>query len=400
MNYIQKFFAVITFLFILFFSISSISVFAENIQNEPTPQYVDPEVFDQMEPGEGTLQVIEPETRKLKGKVVSSEDLQCQGDLEDEKRCSKVVVEIVETGEQVEILLDLRSDLLAREWDLEKGDRVILTEFDYGDTRDYQITELDRTGAIWLFVIIYVVVVLVVGRMQGLGSLIGLALSVFVILEITIPMTLRGWDPIWVALFGGFLVLIPSIYLSHGFNRKTHVALVGTSVGLFFTGILAILAMNTARLTGFGAEESLYVSNLSEQTLSLSSILLASIIIGGIGLIDDVTVGQVAVIQELVEENPKLAPRELYLKAMNVGKDHVASMVNTLFLAYAAASLPLLLLLVNQGASASELMNIEAFAEEIIRTLVASTGLVLTLPITTILGALYFTKKSLVKQLD
>ena len=205
-------------------------------------------------------------------------------------------------------------------------------------------------------------------------------------------MTLSGYNPVSVAVFGGFLVLVPSLYLSHGFNKKTSIALVGTTIGLILTGVLAYIAINTASLTGFGNEESLYLVSGKDIEFNMQSILLASMIIGGIGLIDDVTVAQVALIREIFEENEKISPQKLYTKAMNVGKDHIASMVNTLFLAYAAASLPLLMLLVNTGAEVEKIANMETFAEEIIRTLVASSGLVLTLPITTMLGSWYYTR--------
>ncbi|MBD3281101.1 hypothetical protein GF389_06335 [Candidatus Dojkabacteria bacterium] len=386
---------ILTFLSLLFFGVFMVA----NAQT-PEPQYIELSEEEQFTLSEeelaGESQISEPEKITYKAEILSLENESCEGEVDDES-CVLVKLKLLNKsrkGEEVEVELDKRSDVLAEEWDLEVGKKMVVTEFDFGERSDFQITEVYRASNILWFVGIYVVLVLIVGRWQGLGSLVGLVLSIFVILKVTIPMTLNGYDPISVSLFGGFLVLIPSLYLSHGFNKKTTIALAGTTFGLLLTGVLAYIAINTASLTGFGNEEALYLVSGEEQTFNMQSILLASMIIGGIGLIDDVTVGQVAVIREIFEENKGITVQKLYAKAMNVGKDHIASMVNTLFLAYAAASLPLLMLLVNAGADVENIANIENFSEEIIRTLVASSGLVMTLPITTLLGSWYYVKEA------
>ncbi len=334
----------------------------------------------------------------LKAVVRNVKDINCADETDETKSCLEIDLEI-EDGKLVTVELDKRVDVLASTWNLSNGTKVMLNRFEIGDKVDYQIADIYRTNAVLIFLLIYIVVVLVVGRLQGAGSLIGLALSSFVLIKIIIPMTLNGWDPVMVSLIGGFAVLLPSIYFSHGFNRKTTIALIGTTLGLIVTAILSAISISVAHLTGFGAEESLYLSSMSND-LDMGGILLASMIIGGIGLIDDVTVGQVAVIREIYLENRSITLAKLYKKAMNVGKDHIASMVNTLFLAYAAASLPLVMLLVDQGAKLSEIVNIETFSEEIIRTLVASTGLVLTVPITTMFAASVYVKKGIKSDLS
>ncbi len=347
------------------------------------------------------LQIVQPERKTYKAVVKSSEAVVCPDlldlEMESAKECISIDVEIINgslKGEIKNSVLDTRSDVLAKEWDLKEGDKVVVTEFDFGDESDFQITEIYRANSVMWFVLIYVFLVLFVGRLQGLGSLIGLAISTYVLLRVIIPMTLSGWDPVGVSALGGFAVLLPSIYFSHGFNYKTTIALLGTTLGLIVTGILAYISLGSVNLTGLGAEESLFLINGGSNALDMRGILLASMIIGGIGLIDDVTVGQVAVIREIYEENQRISLTKLYQKAMNVGKDHIASMVNTLFLAYAAASLPLVMVLVDQGAAFGDLVNIEIFAEEIVRTLVASSGLVLTVPITTFLAAYIYTSRN------
>lgn len=401
----------IGWIIVLVVLLSSFGLFTLNLETkaqEPVPEFVDPVILEPQTEGEESeaqiqqttediidQQVVEaPERSEIKAEVLSIDTAACADEIDtDTKSCYEVKVKLLEgdnEDQEETLVVDSRADALIDEWELEQGDEVVVVEFDFGDTKDYQLLEIYRASKILWFVALYVLVVLVVARWQGLGSLIGLALSVFVILQITIPMTLNGYDPVLIALIGGFAVLVPSIYFSHGLNTKTSIALIGTSIGLIVTGILAVVAIEVTTLTGFGAEESLYLATSDSADFNMRSILLASMIIGGIGLIDDVTVGQVAVIKEILEENQTIKLQRLYSKAMNVGKDHIASMVNTLFLAYTAASLPLLMLLVDKGASLSDVANIETFAEEIIRTLVASTGLVLTLPITTLIASYYY----------
>ncbi|MBN1331710.1 YibE/F family protein [Candidatus Dojkabacteria bacterium] len=382
-------------LFVLgLFFVSVVSARAQT----PEPQYVELTEEEQFTlDNEGTadletIEISEPGKIVYKAEVLEVKNVECI-DETDGTSCLEVKLKLLDgekKGEEVTVNMDTRSDVLAKEWDLKTGKKMVVTEFNFGETSEFQITEVYRTNSILWFVAIYVILVLIVGRWQGFGSLVGLVFSVFVILKVTIPMTLNGYDPISVSIFGGFLVLVPSLYLSHGFNKKTTIALVGTTIGLILTGVLAYIAIGSASLTGFGNEEALYLVSGDNINFNMQSILLASMIIGGIGLIDDVTVGQVAVIKEIFDENKQIDVKKLYSKAMNVGKDHIASMVNTLFLAYAAASLPLLMLLVNSGADLENISNIETFSEEIIRTLVASSGLVLTMPITTLVGSWYY----------
>lgn len=356
--------------------------------------------------GIGSVNAQQEEKETYKAEILSVEEMVCDealgGDLASDVSdpatdCLLVKARLLEgekKGEIVDFDIDTKTDILVNEWDLKAGKKVVVTEFIYGDQSNMQITDVYRASSIYWFLGIYVLLVLVVGRMQGLGSLVGLGLSILVLIKVIIPMTLAGWDPISISVLGGLAVLLPSIYFSHGFNYKTTIALFGTILGLMFTGILAWISIDAVELTGFGSEGTLFLNNGGEGALNMSSILLASMIIGGIGLIDDVTVGQVAVIKEIYSENKDIDVKKLYQKAMNVGKDHIASMVNTLFLAYAASSLPLLMILVKNNEQMMDIMNIEVFAEEIIRTLVASSGLVLTVPITTLLASYIYTSKN------
>jgi len=191
------------------------------------------------------------------------------------------------------------------------------------------------------------------------------------------------------------LFIIPiTFYLSHGFNKKTTVAVGGTVIALIITGILAGIFVEAAKLTGFASEEAGFLQVAKQGLVNIKGLLLAGIIIGVLGVLDDVTVSQSAIVFQLKQANAKIKAGELYKRAMDVGKDHISSMVNTLVLVYTGAALPLLLLFIDNPHPFSEVVNYEIIADEIVRTLVGSIGLVLAVPITTLIASLTAEKMS------
>jgi uncharacterized membrane protein len=199
-------------------------------------------------------------------------------------------------------------------------------------------------------------------------------------------MILSGTSPVTASIFGSSIIMTISIFLSHGFNRKTAIALVGTLISLAVTGILAAIYTKASQLTGFSTDEATFLVQLTDKPLNMQGILLASFIIGGIGILDDITVSQVSTILEIFKANPVFNWRELFTRSMKVGRDHIASMVNTLVLAYTGSALPLVMLFIATGAGFFEIINSEIVAEEIVRTLVGSIGLVLAVPITSFIA--------------
>jgi len=192
------------------------------------------------------------------------------------------------------------------------------------------------------------------------------------------------------ATLGSLLIIPLTFYLSHGFNKKTTVAVFGTLISLVLTGLLAKYFVGWARLTGFASEEAGFLQVMRPGLVSMKGLVLAGIIIGVLGVLDDITIAQAAVVEQLRQTDPNLAPEDLFWRAMRVGQDHIASMVNTLVLVYAGAALPLLLLFVDTSSPFREIINHEAIAEEIIRTLVGSIGLIAAVPITTFLAVWLF----------
>ncbi len=274
------------------------------------------------------------------------------------------------------------------------GDNVMVSEITGPQgNKSYYISDFIRkTPLFWLFAIFAVLTVLV-GKKRGLMSLIGMAGTFLVIFYFILPQISSGNDPILISILASAIILPATLYLSHGINKKTHAALLGTFLSLVITGILANLFVEWAKLTGFASEEAGFLQASKQGLINIRGLLLAGIIIGVLGILDDVTVAQASVVAQLKKTSTSLKFGELYKKAMEIGRDHIASVVNTLVLVYTGAALPLLLLFIDNPAPFGQTINQEIIAEEVVRTLVASIGLILAVPITTVISAYIFSKK-------
>lgn len=271
------------------------------------------------------------------------------------------------------------------------GDELVISYTKNIEGKDnFYITDYVRRKPLLFAFLAFVFMVVLVGRFQGVSSLFGMAFSFLVILKFILPEISRGKDPVQIAVFGSLMIIPLTFVLSHGFNKKTIVAILGTLISIVFTGLLTSLFVGASKLTGFAAEEAGFLQTYKGDLINVKGLLIAGIIIGVFGVLDDITVSQSAVVEQLKTANPKLKPTEIYNKAMAVGKDHIASMVNTLVLVYAGASLPLLILFIDSSRSFLEIINLEVVAEEVIRTLVGSIGLILAVPITTAIASLVF----------
>ena len=283
---------------------------------------------------------------------------------------------------------------LANPQKYQEGTKVIVNytkDFEGNDL--FYITDYVRRGSLlWLF-IIFVFLVTVVAKWRGLTSLLGMGASFLIIFKFILPKILAGSNPILIAIIGSLFIIPITFYLSHGFNKKTTVAVAGTVIALIITGILAGIFVESAKLTGFASEEAGFLQVAKQGSVNIKGLLLAGIIIGVLGVLDDITVSQSAVVLQLKRANPKLRFEELYKRAMDVGQDHISSMVNTLVLVYTGAALPLLLLFIDNPHPFLEIINYEIIADEVVRTLVSSIGLILAVPITTIIAVLSLEKK-------
>jgi uncharacterized membrane protein len=272
------------------------------------------------------------------------------------------------------------------------GQRVRLAVAEQpGQPPYYNIQDLERGRPLLVLVALFVLAVVAFGRWQGIRSLLGLGLSFVVIVAFVVPAILRGHSPVLVAVTGAMAIMLVSLYLSHGLGPTTTAAVVGTALALGLTAALAIAFVAATSLTGLASEEALN-ANFAVGGLSLRGLLLAGIIIGGLGVLDDVTMSQASLVAELHQANPTAGMAALVGSALRVGRDHIAATVNTLFLAYAGAALPLLILFVTGQDSLGTVATTEIVAVEVVRALCGSVGLIAAVPLTTLLAALVATE--------
>jgi len=303
------------------------------------------------------------------------------------KRCGSATVRVTEgPGTGRDQTVDLPQGPGSTRLDI--GDQVVLLYFPGAvpGGRNYSVVDHQRsTPMIWLLAVA-VAVILAFGRWRGLTSLAGLAVSFGLLLLFVIPAILDGSSPLLVAVVGASAIMFAALYLTHGVNVHTSVAVAGTLASLVLTGVLGAAFTSLMHLTGAGSDESAYLT-ATRGAIDLRGLLLAGIVIGALGVLDDVTVTQAVTVAEMTAAG-QTSRWELYRAAARVGRAHVASAVNTIVLAYAGASLPLLLLIAAANEPISDLLTSEFLAQEILRSAVGTIGLVASVPITTALAAL------------
>ncbi|AWR86737.1 YibE/F family protein [Meiothermus taiwanensis] len=267
--------------------------------------------------------------------------------------------------------------------DFRVGQLVVVYQ---ADGKTY-LTEPYRLHYLWALLGLFVLFTIALGRGKGLRGLLGTAASMGVLAYVVVPQIAAGSNPLLVTFLGAFGILALSIYFVHGINRKTSAALIGTTLAALVALVLASLLTEWMQFTGLTSEEAFLARFQLGGNLDLVSLYLAGVVVGALGALNDVTVTQAAVVQALVQANPRYGVRELYSRGMAVGFDHIGSLVNTLVLAYAAGSLPLLLLIGQSDVPLAILLNNETFAAEIVTMLVGSLALVLAVPLTTLVAA-------------
>lgn len=243
--------------------------------------------------------------------------------------------------------------------------------------------DYDRRAPLLLLALAFAVVIVVLGRRRGLFALAGLGASLFLLVRFVVPAILEGRPPVLVAVVGALAVLLVTLMLAHGPSVVTVAATLGASAALVLTVLLAQLSVEAVQLTGFVSDQAVLLAGLSGGTLSPQGLLLAGMVIGALGVLDDVTVSQASTVAALRRAAPGHGARQLYREAVTVGRDHLAATVNTLALAYAGAALPILLVFSTTGTSLAEAANREIVAQELVALLVGSIGIAAAVPLTT-----------------
>ena len=327
---------------------------------------------------EGQIQSIENTTKTIEG----NNQLQ---------KIHKMTI-VVTSGQLTNKVITVEDFASAQARQFNVGDTVIIgTNKDLNGNESYYISDFVRRTPIFLLFLLFVGLVLLIGKKKGFTAIIGLCASILIIYYFVIPNLLSGTNPILITLAASLFIIPITYYFAHGFDRKTTAAVIGTFICLVVTILIALFFVEAAKLSGFSSDEASFVK-MMKGDINIKGLLLAGVIIGLLGVLDDITIAQANIVFQLKHAQEKLTSAQLYTRAMIIGKDHIASMVNTLILVYTGASLPLLLLFTNNSAPFSEVINYEIVAEEIVRTLISSIGLILAVPLTTYIAVIMVRK--------
>ena len=306
------------------------------------------------------------------------------------------ILDAPEKGKEIEI--DYGKEIsLTQDQLVNVGQTVVLDKTTGPDgTPLYQITDNYRLNNVWPIIIFFFLIVLLLSQWKGAGSILGLIISLGVILKYIVPQILAGHDPLTVSIIGCLIIMVTTIYLAHGFSVKTTIAVISTFLTLVGIGILSALFVKITFLTGLGSEDAASLRFGATSNIDFRGLLLGGILIGALGVLDDVTTGLSASVFELHKASPGMTFPQLFKSGLAIGKEHISSLVNTLVLAYAGAALPIFLMItlnVNRYPLWS-ILNDGLIIEEVVRTLAGSIGLVAAVPLTTLLATLYVTRSS------
>ncbi|MBI5456999.1 YibE/F family protein [Candidatus Kaiserbacteria bacterium] len=259
----------------------------------------------------------------------------------------------------------------------------------------YSVVEPYRLPALGILVALFIAIVVIFGGKQGVRALISLGSSLLFIAFFLLPGVLRGYDPTLVSVVTASAIVLIGSYLTHGFNKMTHIAVAGMITTVLATGVLAYVAIDITNLSGITDDAATYLNLNTRGGIDFAGLLLGAILIGLLGVLYDAAIGQSVAVEELTAAAPDLSRREIYRRGLRIGREHIGALVNTLAIAYVGAALPLLLWFYSAGnTDIFMILNRELFASEIVRIVVGSIGVVLVVPITTLLATRYFVKRT------
>ena len=332
-----------------------------------------------------------PEIKKYKGKIEQVNKIECEEELDENYICYTYDAYIKEIDKTVETM----SSMLEQSQESFKvGDSVYLSTMENLDGEStWSITGYARAGSIIILSLIFVLLILFIGGLKSIGSILSLILSFLTIYLFIIPKIIDSGKVIAIGYIGVFIILVLGMYLAHGFKKTTTIALLSTIIGVAIVSLLSWILLDIFNINGFGDESAFLLSSQTEGNINIKLLFFISIILGAVGVLDDVAIGQVSSMNEIYSANSRVGTTELYRSTMNVGKEHVASMINTLFIVYAGSSLPLVLLMYLSNRDISTLLSIDMISEEIVRTLAISISLLLVVPISTYLSSIVLTHK-------
>ncbi len=298
-----------------------------------------------------------------------------------EKHCTQVIVRLTDGADEGKYTA-LESRHMPGEPELHEGDSIKLIH-SHGT---YAFQDYDRTGPLWAWVLATIVLIIAVGRWRGLRALVGLAITMVMILVFLLPALLRGGSPLWLAVTTAATVILLVVFLVHGVNWKSAAAMGGSLVAVAIATALSGLAIDSTSLRGLGDESNLQIL-LYLPELDITGLMLAGMIIGALGVLNDATIAQASTITELKRAEPDASSWQLFRNAMRVGEDHIASMVYTLVLGYAGVAIPMMLLLSISGRPVEQVLTSDVMATELLRSVTGAIALLLAIPLTTAIAA-------------
>lgn len=302
------------------------------------------------------------------------------------------------SGEQKdkEVTVKFREFFGNEDRSLSRGDGIVLAQIKNGNETIYEVVDRYRLPTLYVVMGILVLVAILVLRGKGFTTLVSVAASIFLVLKLLVPAILHGANPALVTFGVASAICIIIFYVGHGISKRTSLAFLSTILAIGLGLGLAVAFSGAARLFGLATEETQFVQSFSNSTINLRGLLLAGIVLGMLGIFENITISQAITTERLRNENPLFAFKELFMRSLKEGKEHAISLVNTLFLVYAAVGLPLFLLFsVNTSQPAWVLFNSEYVAEELMRALVGSITLILIVPITTAISAYYYSRQKI-----
>lgn len=320
-----------------------------------------------------------------KAVVIEVEDKEYQDTYDDYSFQEQLVTVKMLTGDNKGELVTVINTLSGSVgWDLEvkPNDKVVLYIVEENGQVEKYISDMIRTPYLNYLIIFFVLAIVIIGGIKGVKSLVALGLTILAIYKILLPALLKGSSPLLITMFILIGVTLLTMFIIAGFTRKAVAATLGTIGGVIIAGVLALLVGNLAHLTGFASEESRMLLHVEGLTLNIKGLLSAGIIIGALGATMDVAMSIASSISEIKKANPNLKANDLMRAGMNVGRDIMGTMTNTLILAYTGTALPLLILFMAYDTTAIQIFNSELVATEIVRALAGSVGLVFSVPIT------------------
>ncbi|WP_035571582.1 YibE/F family protein [Halonatronum saccharophilum] len=352
------------------------------------------DVVDEMDSGSIQQEIYGRSDEYYRGRVVSVESKESELDfIELEQRAEIVIRSGPYRGETVIVDNLYAKNNMYIDVLLEEGmDVILMATVEDGRLGQVNIYDVSRERGVLYLTILFLALMLLIGGIKGLKTIITLVFTGFVIMRVLLPLLLAGYSPVIVATLSAIIIIIPTLLVIGGFNAKSFASIVGTACGVLVAGMLALWVGNISHLTGFSSEEAQMLSFM-DQTIDVRGLLFAGIIIGSLGAVTDVAMSIASAISEVKNSSPYTKSKDLIICGMNVGRDIMGTMANTLLLAYVGSAIPLMLLLIGNQADFIRIINLDLIVTEFVRGVTGSIGLIIAIPITAIVAGVLIGQK-------